>query len=171
MNLTGGRRPTGLHCQAMPISSAGFAELVAAKRFVRRWQPAISRMWVPTSCVRRSTSRSGEHSCGSIPISPTVSILPELEDPDLPEGEVEIARLYLASGIGNTISVRATKRGTDIALRAVDEFEDRLSIKPGDLKQPSARMAGPAGAVLCAGRQPGVLRCRAPRTCGNAKRY
>ena len=53
--------------------------------------------------------------------------LPELEDADLPEGEVEIARLYLASGAGNTISVRASKSGSELALRVVDEYEDRLS--------------------------------------------
>ena len=62
--------------------------------------------------------------------------LPELEDSDLPEGEVEIARLYLASGIGNTISVRARRVGTEMLLRAVDEFEDRLSITPDRLDRP-----------------------------------
>jgi len=62
--------------------------------------------------------------------------LPELEGTDLPEGEVEIARLYLASGIGNTISVRARKDGAEVLLRAVDEFEDQLSITPDRLKRP-----------------------------------
>ncbi len=62
--------------------------------------------------------------------------LPELEDSDLPEGEVEIARLYLASGLGNTISVRARRDGPEISLRAVDEFEDRLSITPDRLERP-----------------------------------
>lgn len=62
--------------------------------------------------------------------------LPELEDADLPEGEVEIARLYLASGIGNTISVRARRAGGEIALRAVDEFGDKLSIMPRRIPRP-----------------------------------
>jgi hypothetical protein len=62
--------------------------------------------------------------------------LPDLEDADLPEGEVEIARLYLASGIGNAISVRARRDGARISLRAVDEFDDRLSITPGRIDRP-----------------------------------
>jgi hypothetical protein len=62
--------------------------------------------------------------------------LPALEDADLPGGEVEIARLYLASGIGNTISVRARRDGPEIALRAVDEFECRLSITPDRIRHP-----------------------------------
>jgi hypothetical protein len=62
--------------------------------------------------------------------------LPELEDEDLPEGEVEIARLYLASGAGNTISVRARRNGSKIHLRAVDEYEDRLSITPDVIDRP-----------------------------------
>ena len=62
--------------------------------------------------------------------------LPELEDADLPGGEVEIARLYLASGIGNTISVRARSLDSEISLRAVDEFEDRLSITPDRIDKP-----------------------------------
>ena len=62
--------------------------------------------------------------------------LPELEDADLPEGEVEIARLYLASGAGNTISVRARRSGSELALGAVDEFEDRLSITPDHVERP-----------------------------------
>jgi hypothetical protein len=62
--------------------------------------------------------------------------LPELEDADLPGGEVEIARLYIASGIGNTISIRARSDGSRISLRAVDEFEDRLSITPDSIPRP-----------------------------------
>jgi len=62
--------------------------------------------------------------------------LPELEDADLPEGEVEIARLYLASGAGNTISIRARRTGTQIHLRAVDGFGDRLSITPDRIERP-----------------------------------
>ena len=56
--------------------------------------------------------------------------LPDLEDQDLPQGEVEIARLYIASGLGNTISIRARKRGERISYRCVDEYEDRLVCRP-----------------------------------------
>ena len=59
--------------------------------------------------------------------------LPELDDQDLPGGEVEIARLYLASGAGNTISIRAKRQENDILLGAVDEYEHRLRITPPEL--------------------------------------
>jgi hypothetical protein len=56
--------------------------------------------------------------------------LPDLEDQDMPGGEVEIARLYIASGIGNTISIRARKRRGNISYRCVDEFEEKLRCRP-----------------------------------------
>jgi hypothetical protein len=62
--------------------------------------------------------------------------LPELEGADLPEGEDEIARLYLASGIGDPISIRARRKETAIELRAVDKFGDRLSVKPASIAKP-----------------------------------
>jgi hypothetical protein len=62
--------------------------------------------------------------------------LPTVDDADVVEGEVEIARLYLASGIGNTISIRAHREGAEIELRAVDEFGDRLSISPARAPEP-----------------------------------
>jgi hypothetical protein len=64
--------------------------------------------------------------------------LPGLTDQDCPEGEVEIARLHIASGIGNTISVRARRSGEQISLSAVDEFEDALSLSPSKVIQPLA---------------------------------
>ena len=81
-------------------------------------------------------SRSGARYCRAHPQLALGEYLPELEDADLPEGEVEIARLYLASGAGNTISVRARGTGAQIHLRAVDEFGDRLSITPDCIEQP-----------------------------------
>jgi hypothetical protein len=62
--------------------------------------------------------------------------LPELEGADLPQGEVEVCRLYLASGIGNTISVRGRRETEVILFRAVDEFEDCLSIEPAQTERP-----------------------------------
>lgn len=62
--------------------------------------------------------------------------LPELDDQDLPGGEVEIARLYLASGAGNTISIRAKRQENDILLGAVDEYEHRLRITPTRVTKP-----------------------------------
>lgn len=62
--------------------------------------------------------------------------LPELEDADLVGGEVEIARLYIASGLGNAISIRARTDGRGIGLRAVDEFEQTLSLSPERISKP-----------------------------------
>jgi hypothetical protein len=49
--------------------------------------------------------------------------------PDYQKGEVEIARLSLASVTGDVISVRAARRGKKITYRIVDEYESSFELQ------------------------------------------
>ena len=57
-------------------------------------------------------------------------------DEDLPSGIVEIACLHLASGLGNTISIRATETASGYTLSAADEYGETFKIKPSKIDSP-----------------------------------
>jgi len=54
----------------------------------------------------------------------------------MPKSVVEIALIWLASGVGNTISIRAKKTASGYTLSAVDEAGEKLKLKPTRIKAP-----------------------------------
>jgi hypothetical protein len=108
---------------------------------VSKLTPALALRWEVSSqeAIRRMSDRSEFASTwrpatywpGAIVEEPPDSLADDLLD-----GEVEIARLHLPSGLGNMIGVRARRVGAANALRAVDEYEQELSLTPGRISEP-----------------------------------